>query len=138
MKAARLILIALFALLVAAPALAITSPKERLSDPALEARALDLTRKLRCVVCQNESVEDSHADIARDLRALVRKQIGEGMTDDQVIDFLRARYGDYILLDPPFAPRTYLLWLAPALVFAGGAWMAAGPLKRLNRRRGRA
>lgn len=124
-------------LALALPALAITHPNERLPDPAQEARALALTQKLRCVVCQNESVEASHADIARDLRVLVRKQIAEGKSDAEVLDFLRARYGDYIMLEPPFATRTYVLWLTPVLVFAVAAGMAAPSLLHRRKRKGK-
>ena len=119
---------------LATPALAITHPNERLPDPAQETRAINLTQKLRCVVCQNESIEASHADIAHDLRALVRQQITSGKTDAEILDFLRARYGDYILLDPPFASRTYLLWLAPALILLMGGSMAYASMGRRRRK----
>jgi cytochrome c-type biogenesis protein CcmH len=130
----RNILTIIFFILFAFPALAITHPSERLADPAQEARAVTLTQKLRCVVCQNESIEASHADIARDLRALVRTQISQGQSDDAILNFLRARYGDYIMLEPPMNTRTYLLWLAPVLIFAAGALMAVPSLKRRRRK----
>lgn len=113
-------ILALLLLFAASPALAVMHPDEKLNNPAMEARAVALTTELRCVVCQNESVEESHADIARDLRLQVRKQILDGKTDDEIRAFLRARYGDYILLKPPVAPRTYILWLAPILMLALG------------------
>ena len=117
----------------AMPAFAVTHPDEKLRDPALEARALNLTANLRCVVCQNESVDASEADIARDLRLLVRKQILEGKTDAQIMDYLRGRYGDYISFEPPFDARTYLLWLMPLLVLAAGAIFAWPAFKRRRR-----
>ncbi len=128
------ILTLVFCLFFAVPALAITHPNERLSDPAQESRAVALTQTLRCVVCQNESIEASHADIARDLRMIVRKQIAAGKTDTEILDFLRARYGDYIMLEPPFSSRTWLLWLAPVLVFSAGAAMAFATMGRRKRR----
>lgn len=129
------VLIVFFCLFLSAPAWAVTHPDEKLKDPAQEARALALTQTLRCVVCQNESIEASHADIAKDLRILVRKQVAEGKTDAEIIAFLRARYGDYILLEPPFAPRTWMLWLAPLAVLAGGTALAYPYMRRKRRRR---
>lgn len=127
----RIVLALLF--FMCAPALAVTHPDEKLSDPALEARALALTRELRCVVCQNESVEESNAHIARDLRLTVRKLILEGRTDDDIRAYLRGRYGDYILLKPPLAPRTYILWLMPLLVLAAGLAMNWKTFKRIRK-----
>lgn len=121
---------AIFLLFLAASALALPHPNERLNDPALEARADALSHQLRCVVCQNESIADSPADIARELRLVVRKQILDGKTDAQVIAFLRERYGDYILLQPPFTARTYLLWLAPLLVLMIGAALVYPAFRR--------
>jgi cytochrome c-type biogenesis protein CcmH len=115
-------------------AMAITHPSEKIQNPIQEARAVKLTQQLRCVVCQNESIEESHADIARDLRALVRTQIIQGKTDSEITAFLRARYGDYIMLEPPINARTSLLWLAPIFVFLFGALMAAPTLKRRRRK----
>ncbi|NBX65908.1 MAG: cytochrome c-type biogenesis protein CcmH [Proteobacteria bacterium] len=112
---------------------AVTHPDERLKDPALEARAVALSQTLRCVVCQNESIEASHADIAKDLRRIVRTQIAVGKTDDEIRAFLQARYGDYVFLEPPFTPRTWLLWLIPIAVMACGCTMAS--LHMLKRRR---
>ena len=101
--------------LAAAPVTAV-EPDEVLDDPVLEARARDLSRILRCPVCQNESIDSSSADLARDLRILVRERLVAGDSDQQVLDFLVASYGDYILLQPPLKPRTYLLWFGPVLV----------------------
>ena len=93
----------------------------RLDDPALEARAHKISRSLRCLVCQNESIEDSKADLARDLRRIVRERLAAGETDDQVRAFIVARYGDWVLLKPPFKAETYLLWIGPGLlILAGG------------------
>jgi cytochrome c-type biogenesis protein CcmH len=95
-------------------------PDEVMSDPARESRARDLSRELRCMVCQNQSIDDSDAPLARDLRLLVRERIASGDSDAQVIDFLVARYGEFVLLKPRFNSRTLLLWLLPPLALAGG------------------
>jgi len=95
-------------------------PDEVMSDPARESRARDLSRELRCMVCQNQSIDDSDAPLARDLRLLVRERIASGDSDAQVIDFLVARYGEFVLLKPRFSSRTLLLWLLPPLALAGG------------------
>ena len=107
-------------LLASAPVLAV-QPDEVLSDPVLEARARGLSKELRCMVCQNQSIDDSDAPLARDLRLLVRERIVHGDSDAQVIDFLVARYGPFVLLKPPFNQHTMLLWLLPPLALAGGA-----------------
>jgi cytochrome c-type biogenesis protein CcmH len=101
-------------------------PDEIMSDPAKEARARDLSRELRCMVCQNQSIDDSEAPLARDLRLLVRERIAAGDSDGQVIDFLVVRYGEFVLLKPRLELHTLLLWLLPPLVLAGGGmalWM---------------
>jgi cytochrome c-type biogenesis protein CcmH len=100
-----------------APALA---QEAQLADPSLEQRARDLSREIRCVVCQSQSVSDSDADIARELRILIREQIAAGKSDDDIRDYLVARYGDFVLFDPPFKASTYILWIGPfaVLVFA--------------------
>ena len=95
-------------------------PGEALADPALEARARALSAELRCMVCQNQSIDDSDAPLARDLRLLVRERIATGDSDSQVIDFLVARYGEFVLLKPRFTPHTLLLWLLPPLALIGG------------------
>jgi cytochrome c-type biogenesis protein CcmH len=95
-------------------------PDEIMSDPANESRARDLSRELRCMVCQNQSIDDSEAPLARDLRLLVRERIAAGDSDAQVIDFLVARYGEFVLLKPRLKPHTLLLWLMPPLALAGG------------------
>ena len=111
--------IACLVVLVAYPALAV-QPDEMLKDPTLEGRARTLSRGLRCMVCQNQSIDDSEAPLARDLRLLVRERIAAGDSDAQVLDFLVARYGEFVLLKPRLSPRTWLLWLVPPLALAGG------------------
>ena len=93
-------------------------PGERLADPALEARARTISADLRCLVCQNQSIDDSNAELAADLRRLVRERLKAGDTDAGVKSFLVARYGDFILLTPPFKPATYALWFGPFVVAA--------------------
>ena len=101
------------------PAYAV-QPDEIMSDPAKETRARDLSRELRCMVCQNQSIDDSEAPLARDLRLLVRERIAAGDSDIQVIDFLVVRYGEFVLLKPRFNPHTLVLWLLPPLAVMGG------------------
>jgi cytochrome c-type biogenesis protein CcmH len=115
------VLAALLALaLIGCSAAHAVQPDEIMPDPAKEARARDLSRELRCMVCQNQSIDDSDAPLARDLRLLVRERITAGDSDTQVMDFLVARYGEFVLLKPRFEPRTLLLWLVPPSVLAGG------------------
>jgi len=111
-------------------ATAALEPGERLADPALEARAREIGKSLRCLVCQNQSIDDSDADLARDLRAVVRERLASGATNDQVIDYVHARYGDFVLLNPPFKPSTWALWIAPAAVLGFGAAAVAVFLRR--------
>ncbi len=106
-------------LLLASPALAV-EPGEMLDDPALEQRARDLSAEIRCVVCQNESIDSSNAEIAHELRVLVRERLVAGDSDQEVLDYLVARYGDYVLLRPPMKPATYLLWYGPFAVLLLG------------------
>jgi cytochrome c-type biogenesis protein CcmH len=119
------------ALTVASPSLAV-QPDEILSDPALESRARALSRELHCMVCQNQSIDDSDAPLAHDLRVLVRERLKAGDSDSQVLDFLTARYGQFVLLKPHFGWDTALLWLAPAGVLLAGA---CGLVALLRRRR---
>jgi len=100
-------------------------PGERLADPALEARARALGSGFRCLVCQNQSIDDSNADLAHDLRVLIRQRIAAGDSDEQVRQFLVSRYGDFILLDPPVKPATYVLWATPFAVLLLGAGATA-------------
>jgi len=119
----------LLAVAVAVPAGAI-EPQEQLADPALEARARTISQELRCLVCQNESIDDSNADLARDLRRIVRERLTAGDSDDQVIGFITARYGDYVLLRPPLRAGTLVLWFGPVVLL-----FAAIALLILRRRR---
>jgi cytochrome c-type biogenesis protein CcmH len=96
-------------------------PDEVLKDPALEARARELSKDIRCLVCQNQSIDDSNADLARDLRVLVRERLTQGESNDQVMDYLVKRYGDFVLLRPPVKASTYLLWYGPIIIFIMGA-----------------
>lgn len=121
----------LLLLLLAGPAFAVL-PDERLADPALEARARALSRDLRCVVCQNESIDDSNADLARDIRRLLRERLVAGDSDAQAVAYLVARYGDFVLLRPPVRADTWLLWFGP---FALLALAAGGTALALRRRR---
>ncbi|CAM5770481.1 cytochrome c-type biogenesis protein [Mesorhizobium amorphae] len=112
-----------FVLLASGSAFAV-KPDEMLSDPALEARARSLSAGLRCMVCQNQSIDESDADLARDLRVLVRDRLKAGDSDTQVIDYVVSRYGEFVLLKPRFEWRTALLWGAPVfLLLIGGAFM---------------
>ncbi len=108
-------------------------PNEILSDPALEARARTIGKELRCLVCQNESIDDSDADLAHDLRVLVRQRLLAGESDEQVKKFIVARYGNYVLLKPPFDVETYLLWFGPLLLLLGGATTAVVYYRRTAR-----
>jgi cytochrome c-type biogenesis protein CcmH len=107
-------------LFVATIALAVT-PDERLADPVLEARARTVSKELRCLVCQNQSIDDSNAALAHDLRVLVRERLVAGDSDQQVIDYIHRLYGDFVLLRPPVMPATYALWFGPAAVLVFGA-----------------
>src|SRR5690242_2901387 len=112
-------LVVVLALLGATPLHAV-QVDEILPDPALEGRARAISHELRCMVCQNQSIDDSEAPLARDLRLLVRERIAAGDSDGQVIDFLVARYGEFVLLKPRFNPHTLVLWLLPPLALLGG------------------
>ena len=131
-----LILLVTFVLLApAAQALAV-QPDEMLPDPALETRARALSKELRCMVCQNQSIDDSDAPLARDLRILVREHLRAGETDQQVLDFLIARYGEFVLLRPRFSPHTALLWLTPLGVLVIGALGIAMSARRQRKSEG--
>lgn len=107
-------------------------PDEIMLDPRLEARARALSAQLRCMVCQNESIDESHADLARDLRVLVRERLQAGDSDDQIRAFLVRRYGDFILLKPPFKLETGLLWAAPFLILLTGGCIILVARRRQN------
>jgi cytochrome c-type biogenesis protein CcmH len=110
----------LAALLLCAPVLAVL-PDEKLDDPVLEARARAITQTLRCVVCQNQSIDDSDAPLARDLRIVVREQLRMGKSDNATIDYVVARYGNFVLLKPPVEPATWALWVGPFLLLLFGS-----------------
>ena len=121
-------LLGVLVLMMAATAACAVQPDEIMSDPVKEARARDLSRELRCMVCQNQSIDDSEAPLAKDLRILVRERIAAGDSNAQVIDFIVARYGEFVLLKPRLNSHTWILWLLPPLVLAGGGialWMQA-------------
>jgi cytochrome c-type biogenesis protein CcmH len=120
----RRLLIAAAALALAGPARAVT-PDEQLQDPKLEARARALSQELRCLVCQNQSIDDSAAPLAHDLRVILRERLAAGDTDAQAKAYLVRRYGDFVLLRPPFQADTWALWLGPpAVLLLGGAGVA--------------
>ncbi|KPG01617.1 cytochrome C biogenesis protein CcmH [Rhodopseudomonas sp. AAP120] len=108
------------AVAVSAPIAYAVQPDEVMTDPAKEARARELSRELRCMVCQNQSIDDSDATLAKDLRLLVRERIAAGDSNKQVLDYLVARYGEFVLLKPRFEAHTLILWLIPPLVLIGG------------------
>ncbi|HEY1722838.1 MAG TPA: cytochrome c-type biogenesis protein [Magnetospirillaceae bacterium] len=117
------LLLALMMVVAVTGAAAAVEPSERLADPAQEARARAISRILRCLVCQNESIDESGADLAHDIRVLLRQRIAAGDTDAQAIQYIVDRYGQFVLLKPPVEPATYALWFAPLvlLVIGGGA-----------------
>jgi cytochrome c-type biogenesis protein CcmH len=129
----RLLFAFLLALLVL-PALAAVGPDEILPDPALEARAREIGRSLRCVVCQNQSIDDSEAPLAKDLRVLVRERLKAGDSDQQIVDFIVARYGEFVLLKPRLSLHTALLWFGPPALLCGGALALFVIARRRNRR----
>jgi len=135
MRSLHLALLALTLLVPwgASPAFAV-QPDEILADSALEARARVLSKELRCMVCQNQSIDDSDAPLARDLRLLVRERLKDGDSDRQVIDFLVARYGEFVLLKPRLALHTALLWFGPPALLGGGALVLFVIARRRHRR----
>lgn len=129
----RQILLAMMLALAVAGSAGAVQPGEELADPVLEARARALSREIRCLVCQNQSIDESEADLARDLRGIVRERIAAGDDDAEVKAFLVARYGDFVLLDPPVKPATWLLWFGPVAILALAAGGAAFYLRRRTR-----
>jgi cytochrome c-type biogenesis protein CcmH len=113
------------------------NPDEVLPNPALEARARHISTELRCMVCQNQSIDDSNADLARDLRLLVRKRLVDGDSDRQVLDYIVSRYGEFVLLKPRLSEKTWLLWGAPLALFAiGGVALFVYGLRRRGKSTG--
>ncbi|WEZ83978.1 cytochrome c-type biogenesis protein CcmH [Rhizobium sp. 32-5/1] len=129
----RPVLLVLLLLFSAAPAFAV-NPDEVMADPALEARARALSAQLRCMVCQNQSIDDSNAELAKDLRVLVRERIKDGDSDEAVIDYVVSRYGEFVLLNPRFEMKTLLLWGAPFVLLLAGVTAMAVAARRRNGR----
>lgn len=129
----RLLLVLGLLLAIGAPLAWAVEPSERLADPALETRARTISQELRCLVCQNELIDLSNAPLAHDLRVLVRKRLVAGDSDQQVLNYIVARYGVFVLLDPPFEPLTWVLWLGPPILVLG-----AGAVLLLRARQRRA
>ena len=122
-------IIGLFLILGALPVLAV-DPQEQLKDPALEARAREISAGLRCLVCQNQSIDDSDAQLARDLRLLVRQRLEKGESNKEVVDYIVSRYGEFVLLKPRLRLNTVLLWFAPVVLIGGGLLLASRVMKR--------
>lgn len=129
------VLITLSVLLAMVTQVYAVEPDEILDDPVLEARARDLSKQVRCVVCQNQDIDSSNAGVARDLRILVRERLTEGDSDTDVLAYLVARYGDYVLFKPPWKPSTYALWLAPGAMLIFGGFAVLFVLSGSRRRR---
>ena len=125
----RRVVIALVLLLAADLAFAV-EPSEMLKDPALEARARAISQEIRCLDCENQSIDDSNADLAHDLRLIVRERLTAGDSDRQVKDYLVARYGDFVLLDPPVKTKTIVLWAGPAILLLLGIAIIASATRR--------
>lgn len=126
----RLLATLLLSFLLAGPAFALVSPSERLPDPEQEARARAISKELRCLVCQNQSIDDSDAELAGDLRRIVRERIAAGDTDEEVFDYVVDRYGEFVLMTPRFEPATWALWLGPLLVLLIGGAVAGVFMRR--------
>ena len=126
----RLLAASVLLLALSGPVHAVSDPGEMLANPLLEKRAEALGEQLRCLVCQNESVEQSDADLAKDLRRIIRRRIAAGDSDRQVVDWMVARYGDFIRMSPPFDALTLLLWGAPVIAVATGAGVALAARRR--------
>jgi len=128
---ARLLIAAAIVFAAGTAAVLAVQPDEVLDDPALEARAREISKGLRCLVCQNQSIDDSNADLARDLRLIVRQRLVAGDSDEEVAQYLVDRYGDYVLLEPPVKPYTYLLWYGPpAILLIAIVGLAVGMRRR--------
>ena len=123
-------MVALLCPLLAVPRALAVEPGEMLADPVLEARARDISKELRCLVCQNQSIDDSNAPLAHDLRVLVRQRLVAGDSNAAVKQYLVARYGDYVLMKPPFKPETWVLWLGPPVLLLMGAGLVWAVLRR--------
>jgi cytochrome c-type biogenesis protein CcmH len=126
----KIFLLIVFACIGLAGTAHAVEPDEMLKDPVQEQRAEAIGRQLRCPVCKTESIEESDADFTRDLRKVVREQVAAGKTDSQVLDYMHDRYGDFILLRPPFRPATWVLWLAPPALLVLGGILATSVARR--------
>lgn len=127
----------ILALVLALPAIAhAVEPDEVLSDPTQEARAREVGKGLRCVVCQNQSIDDSHSELARDMRILVRERIKAGDSNQDVMDYMVDRYGDFVLLDPPFKAETLVLWIGPGVIAVLGMFGLVMMFRRRTTTRG--
>lgn len=122
--------LAILFLLLSTPAFSVL-PDEMLPDPVMESRARDISKQLRCLVCQGEDIDESNAGLASDIRKLVRERLVKGDSDAAVLSFVQERYGDYVLMNPPVKPATWLLWGAPLLVLFAGFGIAALYIRRL-------
>ena len=129
MKLRHCLALFVFMAIAPMPALAV-NPDEVLKDPVLEERARDLSAQLRCMVCQNQSIDDSNAELAKDLRVLVRERITAGDSDEQVMNYLVSRYGEFVLLKPRLSAQTIALWATPAVLFVIGGFTVYGLLRR--------
>ena len=125
----KVLLVSLFLAFSLSPAFAV-DPAEQLKDTKLEARAREISTGLRCLVCQNQSIDDSDAPLARDLRLIVRQQLQKGASNGQVVEYVVDRYGEFVLLNPRLHLNTLILWLAPLLLIAGGVVLAARIVRR--------
>lgn len=127
----RRVLLSFLVLVLFTAAVAAVEPDEKLDDPGLEARARALSAGFRCLVCQNQSIDDSQAPLAHDLRVLIRQLLKAGDSDADIRTFVVARYGEFVLLKPPFEPRTIVLWLAPFALVAFGIWLVSRRTEKL-------
>ena len=134
MTRVRALILVLFSYLIYIHPTMALQPNERLADPLLEERARMLSQNIRCLVCQNQSIDDSNATLAKDLRVLVREKLTAGATNDEIFDFLVDRYGDFILLNPPFKASTYVLWYGPLIFLIVGLLMIVLMMKKNKRR----
>jgi len=132
MNIRRLVIHTLVACLLASTPVFAVEPGEMLDDPVLEGRARDISAGLRCLVCQNQSIDDSNAQLAIDLRVLVRERLVMGDSNDQVVDYVVSRYGDFVLLSPPVKASTYVLWFGPVLIVMFGIFVVATVFRRRN------
>ncbi len=130
LQAMKFLLIPVLFLSLSLSSYAIGVDKNRLADPAQEEKAQYIMKQLRCLVCQNQSIVESDAELAQDLRAIVREQVGAGKSHEEILEFMTARYGDWVLLKPPFKGTTAILWLGPFILLLAGAFVVMGYVRR--------